>query len=235
MRNRLLTGGGTALLAFVTLGLANPALAATATEDAKPAAGDRCYGYYSDSGFVVAGDGDGDDCGDGRGEAGPRGPAGPPGPPGPPGPSLCDDIDTTDYFATSLEDLLIREELSAVLLTDERVLVGQRDLNLNGSAANAYVWDRIDDNTGFPQDSEPCAVSITTPSGGVSAVGDTAYVKVLFLSGEVWELPGVRTGILGTDTFDFSGGTWVEVTEPSLALKDLKNKKALKAAPKNAR
>ncbi len=237
-RSRLLTGSATVLLALATLGLANPALAATPTDpstgDAKVAAGDRCYGYYTDSGFVTAGNGD--DCWGKTGPAGPRGPA------GPPGPSVCTDIDTTDYFALGfdIEDtpplsVTLREELSAALLTNGRVFAGQRDLELDGEEDGDYVWDRIDTNPGFPDDSKPCAVSISAPSGGISAIGDTAYVKVLFLDGEVWELAGVRDDPLQVGVFDFSGSTWAEVEEPSGTLKGFKNQKALKGAPKNAR
>ncbi|WP_338671593.1 hypothetical protein V1460_01225 [Streptomyces sp. SCSIO 30461] len=223
-RARLLAGCATASLTLTMLGLTTPAVAADTGTPVAEGVFAACSGYFSDGVNSILAAGGGDWCGGGRGPQGPRGdrgdrgPQGPRGDRGPAGPAgPCTDIDSTEYFALDVSELTLREELSVALRTNGRVFVGQRDLELNGEAGtNDYAWVRVDDNTGYPTGTayRACSVSVSVPSAGTAAAGDTAYVKVLFQNGEVWELPGARTGSLQTDSFDFSGSTWVAVDDP---------------------
>ncbi|MFE3655353.1 hypothetical protein [Streptomyces sp. NPDC059165] len=223
-RSKKFASGAVASLALVMLGLANPTLA-SASAPASETAKDRCdrYYYFSDNGASFVAENGGGDC---RGRTGPAGPPGRPGATGPMGPPNTNDIDSTDYF--ELDDvggISLREELSAVLLNDGSIYVGQRDLALGGGVGGPYTWDLISDNDGFPESCDPVSLAVL-------AAGGNAYVKVLCADGEVWETVGERDVVLGEFVFD---DAWLEVAEPApLATKKFKAEKALTGAPTNS-
>ncbi|MFE3323794.1 hypothetical protein [Streptomyces sp. NPDC059176] len=204
-RSKKFASGAVASLALVMLGLANPTLA-SASAPASETAKDRCdrYYYFSDNGASFVAENGGGDC---RGRH-------------------TNDIDSTDYF--ELDDvggISLREELSAVLLNDGSIYVGQRDLALGGGVGGPYTWDLISDNDGFPESCDPVSLAVL-------AAGGNAYVKVLCADGEVWETVGERDVVLGEFVFD---DAWLEVAEPApLATKKFKAEKALTGAPTNS-